>query len=294
MAHNSLTESINNDKVLTLNFSQKCQRFILRVICKLFPSIGVKIAMHHFTNVRMRGAYDPKRFPQPYVGVSLPYREGYLATYSWGSNDKIIYMVHGWESNVGKMQSFIEPLIEKGFQVVAFDMPSHGFSSKQPTHLRDFTSALEQVVSHYGKPFGFIAHSFGGTATVLLLNEKQHFMPEKLCLISPMRSLDNHIAIFNRIAGLSDSMMNKLLAKLKQRYDLSASKTDLTSLIKNISTPGLLIHDEQDSVIPFEISKTVAGLWNGAQFVNTSDLGHRKILRDPKVVQQVTEYVSLP
>lgn len=279
------------DKTYSLNLSQKLQRFALKVCCNAAPTLGVKVALYHFTNTRKHRPYSLLEFPAQMHTATLSYRKGNIVTHTWGSGDKIIYLVHGWESNACWMKGFITPLLKDGYKVVAFDMPAHGRSSKQPTHLRDFSSTLEFVISVYGKPFAILAHSFGGTATVLLLSENQHLLPKKLCLIAPMKSLDSHFQVFNTVTGLSKSIMDKLFLKLKKHYALEAKKTDISQLIKNIAIPGLLIHDENDRLIPVEEGNHLATTWNGARYLKTCDLGHRKILQDSDVIREATDYI---
>jgi len=285
-------EKNNQDKFFSLTLSQKIQVYTIRIFCKLSPNLASRLALYRFTKVRKRQSYNSKDLPGSIRCESLSHRKGYIATYSWGSGDKIIYIVHGWESHTGRMKSFIEPMLKSGFKVVVFDMPSHGHSTRQATHLKDFSSALDTVISHYGKPYGILAHSFGGTATVLLLHEKQQLMPEKLCLISPMKSLESHIDIFNKMAGLPQSIIKRLLVKLNNYYDLSASQTDITHLIKQVTSQGLLIHDEDDRLIPIENSKFISDAWIGSQFITTFKLGHQRILRDLDVIKKVTAYMS--
>lgn len=279
------------DEIFSLNASQKLQRLALKICCSASPSIGLKVALYHFTNARKRRPYALVELPGQMESTTLPYRDGHVVTYSWGRGDKVVYLVHGWESNSSWMSGFITPLVSQGFKVVAFDMPSHGRSSSQPTHLRDFSATLEMVMAVYGKAFGILAHSFGGTATVILMREKNHLLPQKLCLIAPMKSLDSHLQVFNSITGLSVPMMDKLLVSLKHHYALEAKHTDITRLIQNISVSGLLIHDEDDHLIPIEQSNHLANAWEGARFVKTQTLGHRKIVKDPSVIHQVTNYM---
>lgn len=280
------------DKTFSLNATQKMQRLAMKICCTALPSLGLKIALYHFTNTRNRRPYSLLEFPSQSQSRQLAYGKGYIVAHSWGDGDKIIYLVHGWESNASMMKAFITPLIQHGYKVVAFDMPAHGHSSKQATHLKDFSAALEYVISIYGEAFGIVAHSFGGTATVLLMIEKQHLLPKKLCLISPMQSLYSHLNVFNTITGLSESMMDKLLLTLRKHYALEAQLTDIRPLVQGLSMPSLLIHDAHDRLIPVEVSDHLADSWSSARYIKTQTLGHRKILKDPFVVQQVTDYIS--
>lgn len=279
------------DKTYSLNTSQKIQRFALQACCSAAPTLGLKVALYHFTNTRKRRQYSFDELPEKVQSRKLTYRDGHIVTHSWGDGEKIIYLVHGWESNASMMKAFIYPLLEKGFTVVAFDMPAHGHSSKQATHLNDFVATLEYVISIFGKPFGILAHSFGGTATVLLMRQKNHLLPKKLCLISPMRSLNSHLQVFNSITGLSDLMMEKLLIQLQKKYALDSKLTDIAELIGDLPIPGLLIHDEHDQLIPVEVGDYLADMWQGASYIKTQSLGHRKILKDPGVIASATDYM---
>ncbi|MEP4890907.1 MAG: alpha/beta hydrolase [Aliiglaciecola sp.] len=279
------------DKTFSLNAFQKMQRLALKFCCTALPPIGLKVALYHFTNTRKRRPYNLIDLPPQLQSRKIAYRNGHIVAHSWGHGDKVVYLVHGWESNSNLMKAFISPLLKQGYKVVAFDMPAHGLSSNQATHLGDFSATLQFVISIYGKPFGIVAHSFGGTASVLLLCKHKHLLPTKLCLISPMKSLDSHLQVFNTITGLPEAIMDKLLKRLKKQYALEAKKTDITRLIQSVPVSGLLIHDEDDRLIPIEVGDQLADAWHGAQYIKTRTLGHRNILKDAFVIQQVTDYM---
>ena len=109
-----------------------------------------------------------------------------------------------------------------------------------------------------------------------------------------MKSLDSHLQVFNTVTGLSESMMDKLLIRLKLHYALEAKHTDITQLIQDVAIPGLLIHDEHDRLIPIEVAYRIASVWNGSRIIKTQKLGHRKILKDPFVIHQVINYMLEP
>ena len=63
----------------------------------------------------------------------------------------------------------------------------------------------------------------------------------------------------------------------------------------NMPTPPLLlVHDGQDAETGWADSEAIARAWPGARLVTTSGLGHRRILRDPEVVAEVTGFVGSP
>jgi pimeloyl-ACP methyl ester carboxylesterase len=56
--------------------------------------------------------------------------------------------------------------------------------------------------------------------------------------------------------------------------------------------PLLLVHDRQDTETAWSDSATIARSWPGARLVSTTGLGHRRILRAPAVVAEVTRFVA--
>ena len=283
----------SRESVLSLTASQKFQRFALRALCKVSLNLGANVALHHFTKARRRSLYKQESLPPGKISLFLSYRKGHLSTYSWGEGKRTVYLVHGWESHVGRMSGFIQPLLDRGFRVVAFDMPGHGYSSQQQTYLNDFSAALGSVIKHYGEPYGIIAHSFGATATAVLLEKQRNLRPKRLCLIAPMFSIQDHINIFNTIAGLSQNVIDKMIAQLKRRFSDEVCEYDMTQLIGKIDLGGFLVHDEHDSLIPFECGQQLSQSWQRASFLKTQNLGHRKILKNSEVIDSIITYVAV-
>ena len=50
-----------------------------------------------------------------------------IAGEEWGEGPPI-YLVHGWGGQRPHLAVFVKPLVEAGYRVVAFDLPSHNES----------------------------------------------------------------------------------------------------------------------------------------------------------------------
>ena len=59
-----------------------------------------------------------------------------------------------------------------------------------------------------------------------------------------------------------------------------------------LAHPALIIHDDGDTEIPASASYQLWQAWPVADFVKTSGLGHRRILRDPSIVARITQFVN--
>ena len=53
----------------------------------------------------------------------------------------------------------------------------------------------------------------------------------------------------------------------------------------------LIVHDKDDRTIPYLDSKTLAGKTDHVALHTTQGLGHKRILRDKKVVDFITTYI---
>src|SRR5262245_33403196 len=50
-----------------------------------------------------------------------------IVGWSWGEGPAV-YLVHGWGSRGGRLSAYVQPLVDAGFRVVAFDALAHGDS----------------------------------------------------------------------------------------------------------------------------------------------------------------------
>ena len=271
-----------------LSVAKRAQRTLLRLLCQSAPALGESLAWRHFTTPRTLNKYDPQDLPEGATAFRLPYRAAHLSGYVWGGGDKTVYLVHGWEGHLGHVAGFVLPLLNAGFRVVAFDMPGHGRSPKQRTDLKDFAEALVWVTRRQGQPYGVVAHSFGATATLLAAPE---VTPQKLTLIAPMRSLHDHVALFDRVVGLPADVKKRLVRRLEHQIGLPLHSTDTVTTVQPLALGGLVVHDRDDRLIAYGSGQAVAAAW-GAPLYTTHGLGHRKILSDPAVIARVLRYLS--
>ena len=278
------------NKSVRLSAAKRAQRILLRLLCWSAPALGESLAWRHFTTPRALGRYDPQDLPEGAKAFRLPYRDVYLSGYVWGGGDKTVYLVHGWESHLGHMAGFVAPLLGAGLRVVAFDMPGHGRSAGGATDLLDFAGALEHVIEAKGAAYGVVAHSCGATATLLSLARRSP-IPERVALVAPMRSLEEHVAIFAAVAGLSAHAKGRLVTRLEAQLGEPLSETDAAKAAARLPAGGLVLHDRDDRFIPYSTGQAVAAAWR-SPLHTTTGLGHKKILGNPEVMRRVSSYLG--
>ena len=86
--------------------------------------------------------------------------------WKWGSGPGIL-LAHGWNGRGIQLHHFIEPLLSKGYSVIAYDAPGHGESQGKTSSYFEFTDTIRTLLnsSNGHNIQGVIAHSLGASAT---------------------------------------------------------------------------------------------------------------------------------
>jgi len=63
-------------------------------------------------------------------------------------------------------------------------------------------------------------------------------------------------------------------------------------LIRQVAVPTLLVHDRDDVIIPYEQVRRIAAVRPDIELVTVSGFGHRRMLRDPALVQRCVEHAA--
>jgi len=95
--------------------------------------------------------------------------------YKWNhSRPHKILILHGFSSASYKFNYYIEAFTNKGYEVLAFDAPAHGNSDGKTTNAVEYSVMIKKVIELYGPIRSFMAHSFGGMALSLALEDIPH------------------------------------------------------------------------------------------------------------------------
>jgi pimeloyl-ACP methyl ester carboxylesterase len=243
--------------------------------------------------------FQPLRYPEPpqeqewrrtAQPLAVVHRGQRLAVDSWGAGSTVL-MVHGWNGRGAQLGAFAPELVRAGFRVVTFDTPAHGRSPGRATNLPEISEAIHAVARACGPVHAIIGHSFGVACAIYAV--QQGLKVNRIVAISPpdnVRSLTQKFFIALAVAPRVQEIFNRKFetqfgADLWQRFSPEV-------LARQLDVPGLVIHDQDDRDVPIQEGVAVAQAWPGAQFVRTTGLGHRRILRDPEVIARVTAFIA--
>jgi pimeloyl-ACP methyl ester carboxylesterase len=212
-----------------------------------------------------------------------------LAVWTWGTGP-VVVLAHGWGGRAGRFSSIASALVGAGFRVVLFDAPAHGASMGQQASLPQFARALREVGDAMGPTYGLVGHSLGGAAVSLAISkglDAQRAVllaaPADVFLFS--HAFAQHLRIPPRA---HDVMQQNLATRLQFRWD----ELHIPTLAKSLSASALIIHDLDDTDVPYGHGEEIARAWPGAELFTTTGLGHRAILRNPEVIRRTVAFLQ--
>lgn len=216
---------------------------------------------------------------------------GRLTAWSWGEGPPVL-LVHGWGGRGGQLGAFAAPLVEAGFRVVTFDAPGHGASGGRRSSLPEMAAAVRAMAGHLGPLAGLVAHSAGAAAVTWVL--RSALPVERLVYVAPGVDPTDFTAVFGRMLGVPAAVLERMRRRIETRFDIAWNELNALTAAPSMAAPLLVIHDRFDDETPFARSRELARLWPEARLEVTSGLGHRRILRDPRVVEEAVGFLAEP
>lgn len=280
----------------------------MRTMQAAFAGLG-SVAPSTTAKMAHKVYFSPRRFPWPareqaYLReahrfhVTTPHMD--VAAYAWGPEllpwearaaHNTVLLVHGWEGRGTQLGAFIEPLVASGYRVVALDGPAHGHSPGEQADLLQFKDAIKAVARHVGGVNALIAHSMGGASSVIAMADGLDV--ERAVLIGAPSRLDDVMTRFARFMHLTPSTERELRRMIESDFgDDVWQRLSCESMARGLHTRALIIHDADDEEVPFSDALLNANAWPGATLHRTHGLGHRRVLKDPDVIREVTSFIT--
>ncbi|MER2561821.1 MAG: alpha/beta fold hydrolase [Myxococcaceae bacterium] len=207
---------------------------------------------------------------------------------SWGRGP-VIVLVHGWSGHLGQLTPFVDPLVERGFQVVGFDWPGHGDSHGDVSSLLHAARVLKAMQELFGPFHAVIAHSFGAAATVYATSTG--LQVGRLALHAPVARLDRYIDAYSSALGLSAQRRADFISSCEAWLEQPFSSFEPLEAARKVKVPTLVLHSADDREVAIEDGAQLATALEGT-LLTKEGLGHRKLLRDPSCVAETVVFLS--
>lgn len=212
-----------------------------------------------------------------------------IAQYRWGSGEKVILCLHGWQSNSFRWKKYVEVLDKKKYKMICLDAPAHGRSDGVLFNVPMYARLIQQFLEQ-NKVDSILSHSLGAFSTMYLLSNYPLLSPPKVIALGTPSYADSFIDEFIRVLNLSSKARRNLVTYFTNYSGLKTNDFDSKLFAKNQKSFGLIVHDINDKEAPFEYAKEMAKIWPKSRFLGTEGFGHK--LRDDTVVQEVIKFID--
>jgi pimeloyl-ACP methyl ester carboxylesterase len=211
--------------------------------------------------------------------TDIQFRKFRIRKYKWGNGTKKCLCIHGWEGQAGNFGGMIETLKELDYEVIAFDGPSHGASSKGYTTFFDYIDLASEIALEE-KPDVIISHSFGSIVTSSLLRKNKDFKLAHWLMITSPLSAKERMQDFTEPLGVSQKTVDQLINLIEEETGESIDDLNVPNFVSEISNLDKLtmIHGLADKILPVSYSEQIQKQFKGAELIPLDDLGHYRIL----------------
>lgn len=225
--------------------------------------------------------------------IEFSFQGNMIRGYRW-TNDtgKKALILHGFESSVVNFDRYISGLIKKGYEVLAFDAPAHGKSTGKTINAVIYKELVLQIWSQFGPIDSFVAHSFGGLALCLALEQIPHSHSTKIVLIAPAAETTTAINHFFNLLRLDNSIRKEFDAVIKKQGGEWPQWFSISRVAPKLQGQVLFLQDKDDYMTPLsDVTPIMDKNYPNFQFVISEGLGHRRIYRDQQSLKQIMEFL---
>lgn len=212
-----------------------------------------------------------------------------IATYTWVNSGKKVLLAHGWSGRGTQMYRIAETLHKDGYHVVAYDAPAHGKSSGKKTNILQMIATIAHLDATHEFDY-LIGHSFGGMAIYNYCKT-----PNNVKKVVTLGAADNMRTIFDNYmlsVGLQQKTSERMTSYFEKKYALKIDDYSPFVVVQKLQIPTLILHDEGDYDVRVDCADNLAKHHPNASIIKTKGLGHRKILRDENVMQQIKSFIQ--
>ncbi len=267
-------------------------RHYLNFLSFLAPNFAGKQAVLVFSKVRKKSI---RRKEQEFFDQADPFwveREGEnISCYELGNPEgKLLFLVHGWESNPGCFTQFL-PHLGK-YRIIAFTLPSHAHNKETHTHLYECKDAFKLVLNHLAptQEFHVVAHSLGSSVATFALSET-NYKADKLVFLSANNDMIQVFQDFQKLLGFNNRVFDLLAKRIEKITGTKLAEMAVESRLKRVKfNELLLIHDKYDKIIPFEKSETLSKNVPNSTLIPFERIGHYRMLWNNEVLAEVLKF----
>ncbi|MCB9479807.1 MAG: alpha/beta hydrolase [Deltaproteobacteria bacterium] len=225
----------------------------------------------------------------PATPLTLPDWPYELAVWSWGQGPTIL-LVHGWEMNHRSLGAFVDPLVERGYRVVAFDNPAHGASGGDWVSIPMIAEAIGAINRIAGPIVGAVAHSMGCPSTALAM--AQGLSVAAAVFLGAPAEQEVFVDQAAEMLRLSTRRKHGLKREIQRKVGRPFTHLSFPDVATRMTAPALFFHDPADPIVPLDHGLKTSGAWPNAELRIVENVGHNRIAVDPDVVAEAVDFLD--
>ena len=267
--------------------------YLLRILEFMHPYLGMRLAAFFFARpykYKLPTREIPVMTKAQKSSVYIKKLGKNVFCYHWKGKGPKIILMHGWSGRATNFYLIIKALMQLDYDIYAFDAPAHGKSRGLTTNLPEFIVTLDSLLKHWGPFEVILGHSGGAFASSHVC--ANHPEVQKLILISPF---DKAIDIFKKyfeLIGLGDRARKLMLDYFHRKTNKKISSFSSSISAQSINANCMIIHDKNDREVELYNSINIENNLKKGKLVVTSGLGHRRILRDNIVIDDIVNFLK--
>lgn len=193
-------------------------------------------------------------------------------TYYYRGDGPKVLLIHGLHSNLGSMVDMAEILAGR-YQVILFDAPAHGEAPGLLVNLPQLRSFAQALGAELGPLHAIIAHSLGAVWGLSAWGET--LRAQTVVSISAPTSPRFLTEKFIQMNDLNPDVAAGLYQQLERRFGAAFwDEFSVPEIVKTLGVPGLVIHSEDDEMVPSSHAREIGQNWPGAETVILSGAEH--------------------
>ena len=223
------------------------------------------------------------------IQKELSYQGINIMTYQWVGKKDTILLVHGWESNTSRWKKLIEILKALDYNIITLDAPAHGHSEGALFNAVLYSECIH-VVAKKINPTIIIGHSVGGIATIISQHKYNVPSVKKLVLLG---APSNFTGIFDRYKSMmryNKNVSDGIDQFVLKRFGQLPSYYHIRHFSENIHSQGLVIHDKEDRIIPYNDALDYQKHYRNSILISTSGLGHG--LKSKEINTHILDFIN--
>tara|TARA_B110000977_G_scaffold121205_1_gene155936 strand:+ start:816 stop:1643 length:828 start_codon:yes stop_codon:yes gene_type:complete len=267
-------------------------RFWLNITSFIAPKYCANLAVNIFSKVRIKSIRDKEK---PFYAQAREFKVARagedLSCYELGNpKGKLLFLVHGWESNPGCFTQFLPHLAN--YRIIAFTLPSHAHNKETHTNMYEGKDAFKLVLDAIKptEPFHVVAHSLGSSISSFALSETD-YQVDKLVFLSANNLIKQVFQDFQKLVGFNDKVYGLIADKIEGITGNKLEEMKVEDRLKKVKfNELLLIHDKFDKIISFENSAVLHKKFANSKLIPFEKIGHYRMLWNEEVLSEVLRF----